>query len=277
MIALDQKSLDPLGQVGDNGTIPVQDEEERASLRLIDTHAHLDEIQDLAGVLARAREAGVQAIVAVGSDLVSNEKILHLSGQFPNFVFPALGFHPWRLERAGLEANFRLIDQELSRCLALGEVGLDFAIETPREKQVEVLGRLLTLAFREKKPVLLHARRAWAEALRMLSSFQVEKAVFHWYSGPLGVLQEIFDGEYFISATPAAAYSERHRQAIQEAPLRKLLLETDCPEVYRGISSEPKDILTTLRAVSQIRDESSEEIAAQTFLNAIEFFYLPKL
>ncbi len=244
-------------------------------LKLIDTHAHLDEIQDLEGALSRAREAGVRAIVAVGTDLGSNEKILQLADQFPQFILPAVGLHPWRLDGADLEANFQFLEKELPRCLALGEVGLDFAIQTPGGKQEEVLQKILAIASREKKPVLLHARRAWAETFRLLKSFKIEKAVFHWYSGPSDVLQQIFAQGYFISATPAAAYSEKHRQAIQAAPLGKLLLETDCPEIYRGKPSEPKDILTTLRSVGEIKDQPSEEIAVQTFLNTIEFFQLP--
>ena len=244
-------------------------------VRLIDTHAHLDETRDLEGALTRAREAGVQAVVAVGTELRSNEKILQMAGRFPNLVLPAVGLHPWKLEGADLEANFHLIEKELPRCLALGEVGLDFAIQTPREKQEEVFGKILAIASRERKPVLLHARRAWAEAFQIVKSFKIEKAVFHWYSGPSDLLQHIFAQGYFISATPAAAYSERHREAIQAIPLGQLLLETDCPEVYRGKPSEPKDILTTLQVVSEIKGQPAEEIAARTFLNAIEFFQLP--
>jgi len=244
-------------------------------LKLIDTHAHLDEIRDLEGALTRARDAGVRAIVAVGTDLSSNEKILQLAGRFPRFILPAVGLHPWKLDGADLEANFRFLEKELPRCLALGEVGLDFAIQTPREKQEEVLQRILTVACRERKPVLLHARRAWAESFRLLKSLEIEKAVFHWYSGPSDVLQEILTQGYLISATPAAAYSAKHREAIQLAPMEKLLLETDCPEVYRGKPSEPKDILTTLHSVSEIKDKSSEEIAAQAFGNTVEFFQLP--
>ncbi len=244
-------------------------------MRLVDTHAHLDEVQDLGGALVRAREAGVQAIVGVGAGLASNRRILQLASQFPSFVFPAVGLHPWRLKEEDLEANLHFIERELPRCLALGEVGLDSAIETPQDQQEEILRKLLGIASREKKPVLLHARRAWAEALRLLEAFKVQRAVFHWYSGPADVLQRIFDQGFFISATPAAAYSEKHRKAIRAAPLHQLLLETDAHEVYRGSPSEPEDILATLRAVSELKGRSPEDIAGQTFLNSLEFFQLP--
>ncbi len=244
-------------------------------LKLFDTHAHLDEIQDISGALARARTAGLRKIVAVGSDLGSNERILEIARSFPEIVLPAIGLHPWRLEGADIGANLEFIERELPHCVALGEVGLDWAIQVPRAKQEEVLGKLLVIASREKKPVLLHARRAWPDAFRLLKSFHVERAVFHWYSGPLEALEEILSHGYFISATPAAAYSERHRQGIRRAPLARLLLETDCPEKYRGKESEPKDLWTAVQAAGELKGMKPEEIAAETFSNAVAFFDLP--
>jgi TatD DNase family protein len=242
--------------------------------KLIDTHAHLDEVQDLEGALKRAQDAGVQGIVGVGTDLASNEKILHLASRFPNFVLPAVGLHPWRLEGIDPEAHLGFIEKELPRCVALGEVGLDFALKTPREEQEEVLRRLLALALREKKPVLLHARRAWAEVLRMLKMQPVERAIFHWYSGPLDILQQVIAQGYWVSATPAAAYSARHRLAIQAAPLDQLVLETDAPESYLGARSEPKDLLKALQSVSELKGQPPGEIARHTYRNSLAFFRL---
>lgn len=244
------------------------------SLNLIDTHAHLDKIKDIEGALSRAQKVGVRAIVGVGADLVSNEKILTLAGRYPGLIYPALGLHPGRLNSDDLEANFSLIKRELPQCLALGEIGLDFALETPQDHQREIFGRLLEIAVKEKKPILLHARRAWAAVLNLVKTFQVEKAVFHWYSGPAEILKAIFEMGYYISATPAAAYSERHRRAIQATPPDRLLLETDAPEVYQGRPSEPKDLMNTLHAVNDLLSLEPEKIAEQTFGNAQNFFQL---
>jgi TatD DNase family protein len=144
----------------------------------------------------------------------------------------------------------------------------------PREKQEEVLHGLLKIALGEKKPVLLHARRAWAEALRILEKLAVERAIFHWYSGPLDILQQVFAQGYWVSATPAVAYSAKHRLAIQAAPLDQLVLETDAPEPYLGIKSEPKDLLKTLQSVSELKGRSPAEIAQHTYRNSLAFFRL---
>jgi TatD DNase family protein len=248
---------------------------EEAFLKLIDTHAHLDEIADLRGAILRAKDSGVQAIVGVGSDLQSNEKILHLTAQYPDYVLPALGLHPWRLEGEDLEKSFSFIEGNLSPCIALGEIGLDFAIHTPKEKQREVLKVLLHIARQKNKPVLLHARRAWAETLELLVEQGIPKAVFHWYSGPTDVLKQILEQGYLISATPAAMHSDRHRQALRAAPLERILLETDAPEVYQGKASEPKDLTASLQAVSELKGERMERIAAQALKNTLNFFSLP--
>jgi TatD DNase family protein len=241
--------------------------------RLIDTHAHLDAIQNLQEILARAQQGGIEAIVAVGSDRASNERILELAHQFPGYVLPSIGFHPSRLE-GDLEPNFSLIEKEIGRCLALGEIGLDFATAVSRELQMETLQRLLAIARQEEKPVLIHARRAWGEALHLLKNFHIQKAVFHWYSGPSEVLGCLIDQGYFISATPAAAYSEPHRRAVQQVPLNRLLLETDAPESYCGTISEPRDLWKTLQAVNALRPETEDEISLQTYRNTVEFFSL---
>ena len=242
--------------------------------QFIDTHAHLDAFENAEEVVARAQRGAIGAIVAVGSDQSSNERILDLAHQFPCYVLPSIGLHPWRLKDGDLESNFSLIQKEIGRCVALGEIGLDFATAIPRELQDETLQRLLAIASQEEKPVLLHARRAWREALQRLKNFHIRKAVFHWYSGPMEVLGSLLDEGYYISATPAAAYSERHRRAVQRVPLNRLLLETDAPESYGGVPSEPRDLWKTLQAVRALRPENKAQISLQTDRNALEFFSL---
>lgn len=243
-------------------------------MNLIDTHVHLDELRDLSGALQRAKEVGVKAIIAVGMDFLSNKKILELSAQYPNFVYPALGLHPWRISQGQIKENLDLLKKEVGRWVALGEIGLDFALETPQDYQVKVLEEFLAIAQEQKKPVLLHARRAWGRTWEIIKEWKIEKAVFHWYSGPLDILKKIIDSGYHISATPAAAYSASHRQAIRAAPLERILLETDAPEVYQGVASEPKDVQRTLLEVSAVKGLPAEEVAQQTFGNAQGFFQI---
>ena len=252
--------------------------------QLIDTHAHLDELNNLGLAIEEAKEAGVITIVAVGSNSESNRKTLEISRRYDSVVYPALGLHPWELanlESSLIDENLRFIEENIAEAVALGEIGLDYHKNlvkvAGKELQKEVLGRLLALAAKYAKPAVIHSRYAWKDALQLVQDSGIEKAVFHWFTGFSSVLNAIVDAGYFISATPATEYHEEHRRAVREAPLDKLLLETDCPVTYgRGekYESRPADVLRTLQAVAELKGIDQATIAEQTTRNAVAFFSL---
>ncbi len=250
---------------------------------LIDTHAHLEEIGDLEKCLSEARSAGVIAIVAVGSDLASNRAVLEISRSHSGFVFPALGLHPWNLREAELEATIDFVESHVNQAVAIGEVGLDYhkrvVAVAAKERQKQVLARLLDIAGRYDKPALVHSRYAWRDCLDLVVEHNVRKAVFHWFTGPSSVLRDLVGGGYFISATPAVEYHEEHRRAVREAPDELLLLETDSPVTY-GRSSQsqfdarPADVRRSLAATALLRKSLEETIAVLTTGNAVKAFGL---
>jgi TatD DNase family protein len=250
--------------------------------RLIDTHAHLDELKNLDLALDEAKKAGVIAIVAVGSNQQSNIETLEISQKHRDLVHPALGLHPWQLANLGpseIDDNLRFVEQNIASAVAVGEIGLDYDKRVrkvaPKELQQEVLGRLLNIARRHARPAIIHSRYAWKDALSLVQNAGIDRAVFHWFTGFSSVLKDIIDGGYFVSATPATEYHEEHRRAVKEAPLQKLLLETDCPVTYgreARYESRPVDVLRGLKAVSQLKGVEEAAIAEQTTGNAVEFF-----
>jgi len=252
--------------------------------RLIDSHAHLDELDNLDLMLEEAKGNGVVAIVAVGSNLESNGRILEISQEYDGFVYPALGLHPWQLanlEPPQINDNMRFIEQNIAAAYAIGEIGLDYdkrvVKAVPKEMQQDVLRSLLDLAKRYAKPAVIHSRYAWKDALQLVEDSGVDKAVFHWFTGFSSVLRDIVSAGYFISATPATEYHEEHRRAVKETPLNRLFLETDCPVVYgREVrySSRPVDVLRSLKAVSRLKELEQSVIAKQTAKNAASFFAL---
>ncbi|MBS7611260.1 TatD family hydrolase [Candidatus Bathyarchaeota archaeon] len=239
---------------------------------LVDTHAHLDEFENLKSILDKARKVGVAAVIAVGSSLETNLKILNIGGEFRRYVYPALGAHPWNLTSDDVEGNFKLIEEKIDKAVAIGEVGLDFWVKTDRNLQVKVFKRVVELSVKYGKPLSIHSRGAWSEAFEIVKSMGVEKAVFHWYTGPENVLNEILDSGYYVSATPAAQYSRYHIEAVKRAPLERLLLETDCPVVYKGVRSDPSSVVETARAVSSIKNTPVDEVAEKTTRNAVKLF-----
>ena len=251
--------------------------------RLVDTHTHLEEIEDLEQAIAEARSANIIAIIAVGSDYESNQKVLTLAQVYKDFVYPAIGLHPWNLKGADIDSNLEFIEAHIDKVIAIGEIGLDYdkRVRARAEKDLQrhVLKQVLRIAKTYNKPVLIHSRYAWRDCLNLIDEAQLEKAVFHWYTGTSSVLRDIVSQGYFISATPAVEYHEEHRRAVKEIPLPRLLLETDSPVVYRRgtqfeYESRPAHILTVLRGVSQLRGMSEAQIADLTTDNALRFFGL---
>ena len=243
-------------------------------LPLIDGHAHLNELEELERDLREARHRGVLAIIGVGMDLESNRRILAIAEENPGFVFPAIGYHPWQIKKSEVRENLAFIEENVERCVAIGEVGLDYKAKVAKDLQKEVLQEIVRLSVRYHKTLILHCRYSHQRVFSMVSDMGVEKAVFHWYSGSLEVLDQILGAGYFISATPAAVYSRQHQAAISKAPLEMLVLETDSPVEYQGERSGPADVLKTLGAVAKIKAIRKDQVAEITTKNARQLLEL---
>lgn len=258
-----------------------QPQQPSSLMKLVDCHAHLEELEEPEAAIHRAGESGVAFIVGVGMDLESNRRTLSLSGRHGEVtVLPALGIHPWSVDANDLEESLAFIEKHIGKAVAVGEIGLDFWLKearkdaSHRKRQEKIFRRLLSLGREFSKPVIIHARGAWEECLRLVLKERVSQAVFHWFSGPLEVLGGVLDHGYMISATPAAHYSEKHQSAVREAPLERILLETDCPVTYEGRRSEPVDVVRTLQAVAGIKQMPETDVAKVTTENAARFFGL---
>jgi len=249
--------------------------------RLVDSHAHLEELEDLDTAIQRARQAGAIAIIAVGSDYESNSHVLEIAAKYPSLVYPALGLHPGSLDEdaSSLERDLRFIEDRMEDTVAIGEVGLDYdkrvVSRSGKDMQKETFRCVLTLAKRYDKPAIIHSRYAWRDSFSLAEDAGVEKAVFHWYTGPTNVLKDILGRGYFVSATLAADYHAEHRRAIKETPLQNLLLETDSPVVYRGHQAEPADVSRVLQATAELKGLPPEVVAEATTENALRLFRLP--
>ncbi|MCD6153699.1 MAG: TatD family hydrolase [Syntrophobacterales bacterium] len=244
---------------------------------LIDGHAHLNELKDLQRDLKDAKDAGVRAIVGMGMDLESNRGILDIAADNPGFVFPAIGYHPWEIRNPEIETTLAFIEKNIESCVAIGEAGLDYKARVKKALQKEVFQEIIQLSARYRKILILHCRYSHQRVFSMITTGGVKKAVFHWYTGTLDLLEEIIAAGYYVSATPALLYSFPHQQAIKKAPLERVLLETDCPVSYQGRESRPSDVRITLREVARIKGLSLEEVALITTQNAIELYELPDL
>ena len=257
-------------------------------MRLIDCHAHLDEFDQVAAVLDRAAAAGVTEILGVGVNTATSRRILEIAGdcRTPR-VMPAVGLYPDEVTEEEITGILDLIDAEHPRLAALGEIGLDYWIRSLRKKQPgrekvkalqqEAFRLQLQKARRHSLVPIVHSRGAWADSFRLVEEEGLPRAVFHWYTGPLDVLEKILAAGYHLSATPATAYSPQLREVLSMAPLERIILETDCPVPRRAgderITTEPADVHYSLKAVAQLKEIPEEEVACITTRNAEELFF----
>jgi TatD DNase family protein len=250
-------------------------------MRLIDTHAHLEDIEHLDEALIRAEETGVTAVVTMGADHKSNQWALNESikhGRQKLKIYPAIGIHPGWIDVSRIDADLRLIEENINNVVAVGEIGLDYWYKTVRKDEEKkalqraTFRRLLEIAKKHSKPVSIHSRGAWEDCANITVEAGVKKAVFHWFTGSLDDLRMILDHGLYVSATPAAAYSKEHREVIENTPLEWILLETDSPVSYKGEPSEPSHILKALVAVAELKKEKQETVAEKTTENAKTVF-----
>jgi TatD DNase family protein len=240
-------------------------------MKLVDTHAHIEEVNDLESVIQRAKMNNVIAIIAVGSSIKSNYGVLSLASKYKGFIYPSIGIHPIEAQTDVELASTQIISN-IDHCVAIGEIGLDYQYDVNKTKQKETFENMLQISKKIGKPVSLHSRKAWDDVFSLVQSVGISKAVFHWYSGPNEVLKKILDNGYFISATPAVWHSLKHRNAIEMTPVESILLETDTPVKYGGVPSEPSDVTKVLDMVSKIKNISIDKLADITTNNACKLF-----
>ncbi len=253
-------------------------------IKVVDTHAHLDEEDDIGPIISTAKAAGVAAILCVGSGYISNTTVLSISRKYSRYVYAAMGLHPWEIHTCRgdtLDNLIAQIEQNINSLSAIGEIGLDYDKRVVRlsgkEEQKFVLKRLLALAARYDKPVSLHSRYAWQDCLELVLETGLKKAVFHWFTGLSSVLREIIRNGFYISCTPAAEYHEEHRRAVRETPLEQLLLETDSPVSYGRTNryrSQPADVIRSLHAAALLKGKDADTVSQQTTINARNLFQL---
>jgi TatD DNase family protein len=245
-----------------------------------DTHAHLDACAESADELVRrARAAGVDRIVSVGSRLDSCRETLAIAAGHEG-VFASLGIHP---HQAGEPDANRLDDlRQLlrdERAVAVGETGLDFYRDyAPRDRQRALFEQQLELAVELSKPVVVHTRAASQETAAALASFP-GTVVLHCFSAP-DLLPVALERGYYVSFAGNVTYpkAEDLRNAAQQVSRDRLLAETDSPylspQPRRGRPNEPANVVHTVSILAEARGEDADELGARLDANATAAFAL---
>lgn len=266
-------------------------------LLLVDSHAHLDGKQfhaDREQVIARAQEAGVKTIVAMGNGdgPGSLDCGIKLAAEY-DFMYTTVGIHPHEAKLA-TDADFdelaRLAKQP--KVIAWGEIGLDYFYDhSPREVQQQVFRKQMELALAAKLPIVIHCRPsnsgedAWEDCLRLIEQDWRPSGIggiLHCFTGSWKYAKQALDMGFIISFAGNVTFpkAEQIREAARQVPLDRMLIETDSPYLapvpYRGKRNEPAFVKETARQIGGLRGLSWEEIGHQTASNFYRFFSLPE-
>jgi TatD DNase family protein len=246
---------------------------------VIDTHAHLEACADPPrDLVARARAAGVERILAVGSTIASCRAALAVADQ-EDGVFTILGIHPHEAEHEG--DRLAELDELLRhpKAVAVGETGLDFYRDrAPRERQREIFAAELGLAAELAKPVVIHTRAADQETAEALRGFD-GTVILHCFSSP-ALLPVALERGYYVSFAGNVTFpnASELRLAATQVPADRLLAETDspylAPQPVRGRPNEPAHVMHTLAALAGARREDPAELEARIEANAAAAFGL---
>lgn len=253
---------------------------------LIDSHAHLEMSpfdRDRDQVIRRAREAGVEIIVTVGTTVEDCRRALEISRRYPG-VYAVIGIHPHEvkdIKGATYDSLREMANQE--KVVAYGEIGLDFFRNlSPRAMQIRRFGEQLELAAELNLPVVIHDRDAHRETMDLLKGWNGgRRGVIHCFSGDYPMAKQCIDLGFCISIPGTVTFekNEKLRSIVRDLPLESLLVETDCPYLtpnpFRGRRNEPAYVVHTARRVAEIKGRPFVEVAAVTTANAKRLFNIP--
>ncbi len=249
---------------------------------IFDVHAHYDDEKfdcDREELLSSLPELGIKAVVNASVDLATAKKAIEFTEKYP-FMYAAVGVHPENLE--GLEENYLNILGDLyennKKVVAVGEIGLDYYWDIPKEPQLKVFEDQLKLAIDLDAPVVIHDREAHADTMRILKKYTPKKVLLHCYSGSAEMLKEVIKLGAFISLGGVVTFKNARVpvEVAESVPLDRLFLETDCPYLspvpFRGKRNSSEKIAFTAERIAQIKGMDTQVLIDITTKNAEAFF-----
>lgn len=254
---------------------------------MIDTHCHLDGEEfkdDLEQVIARAREAGVQAIGVPGIDLKSCETVMALCRRYPDYCFPMLGLHPeevrndWKDVLQRIKISLTSHHSPLTSIIAIGEVGLDFYWSRDfEEAQLQAFEEQVRWSVELQLPLMIHCRKAQNEMVHIIKKYEhdLPGGVFHCFTGNVLEAQELLRFDRFVLGIGGVLTFKKSKlpETLSEAvPLDRIVLETDAPYMapvpMRGQRNEPALVAHVCRKLAEVYGVSEEMVGNVTTANA---------
>ncbi|MBI2142338.1 TatD family hydrolase [Candidatus Woesearchaeota archaeon] len=253
-----------------------------------DVHAHLDlfSSEELEGVLERAKNKGVKAIVTSGVGVKSNRAAIELAKSHSTdqcTIKAALGIYPTdalKMSDAEIAAELDFLKKNSGTVAAIGEVGLDYlksGKKEDRERQKEAFAKQIELAMKLNKPLVVHSRKAEKEAVEMIieaSAKKAVKAVMHCCMADMKTIKRASEAGLYFSIPALILRSSHFKKLAETVPSSRLLTETDAPFLSpnQGRKSEPSMIAEAANEIAKIKGITAEECANILYSNYQKLF-----
>ena len=252
----------------------------------IDSHAHLADSAfdvDRDAVIARARDAGADAVVCIGESLDAAARALKIAAAHPGFVYWTAGVHPHDAASFAPERDLAALETLLrAGARAVGECGLDYHYDnSPREEQREAFAAQLELAHRLHLPVVVHTRDAEEDtrALVLSAARRGVIGVLHCYTGSQSLAAAAVDAGWYVSFSGIISFRNwTDDQLLRMIPDDRLLVESDSPYLapvpHRGKRNEPAWVSLTVARLATARRTSADALSTLVATNARRLFAL---
>ena len=251
---------------------------------MIDTHCHIDFEDfddDREDVIKRAKDK-LDYVVVSGFSNDSNMKVLQLSKDYEDFIYPTFGFHPVSSQNATedeIKTAHENIGKYLDEIVAIGEVGMDYFYVTDkalRERQQEIFTGFLNLANEYQKPIVMHVRDCEKKAVNIVADYEdIPYFVFHCYGGSLKTAKRIMNmGNAYMSFSTMLCYSKQHQDLIEKIDLDYILTETDSPylAMTKEDRNEPANVVNAVYKIAELKDMDIGTVDEVTTSNARKIF-----
>lgn len=253
---------------------------------IFETHAHYDDEKfdgDREELIAELREAGIGHVINVGASIESTKTTLELVKKH-DFMYAAVGVHPSDVDGLNEETFAWLAEQtRLDKTVAVGEIGLDYYWD--KEPEVQKNQRIwfqkqMELARKADLPVIIHSRDAAEDTMRIMKEVHAEEipGVIHCYSYSPEMAKEFVKMGYYIGVGGVVTFKNAKKlvQTVQEIPIERILLETDCPymapEPHRGTRNSSLNLPYVAAKIAELKGISAEEVISITEQNAYRLF-----
>ncbi|MBL7056320.1 TatD family hydrolase [Candidatus Woesearchaeota archaeon] len=246
---------------------------------LVDIHSHLDHCyfeKDIEGVIGNARKNNVKAILTAGINPETNRKALQLAEKY-DIVKACLGIYPVQVLKKEIEEDhipfenspfdideeIRFIEKNKDKIAAVSEIGLDYYwVKDKVKEQKDLFEKMLALAEKVNKPIIVHSRKAEQDTIEMIQSTKLKEVVMHCFCGKKALVKKIIDNNWFLTAPTSITRSTQFQENTKLCPITQLFVETDAPYLspYKDKRNEPAFIVESYKKIAEIKGMELQEV-----------------